>query len=162
MLHIFVDADACPVKQEVYRVASRYRLDVTLVANSWMRVPNERWIALEVVEGGFDAADDWIVEHVQPHDIVVTADIPLASRCLKEGAVVIGPTGRPFTEDNIGQAVATRELLSELRGAGEIMGGPAPLKKNDRSRFLQRLDETIQSIRRAHPLNPEADDRMPP
>jgi uncharacterized protein YaiI (UPF0178 family) len=153
MLHIFVDADACPVKQEVYRVANRYRLDVTLVANSWMRVPNERWIALEVVEGEFDAADDWIVEHVQPHDIVVTADIPLASRCLKEGAVVIGPTGRPFTEDNIGQAVATRDLLSDLRGAGEITGGPPPLKKRDRSLFLQQLDQVIQSIRREHPFN---------
>jgi uncharacterized protein YaiI (UPF0178 family) len=153
MLHIFVDADACPVKQEVYRVASRYRLDVTLVANSWMRVPNERWIALEVVEGGLDAADDWIVEQVQPHDIVVTADIPLASRCLKEGAHVIGPTGKPFTDDNIGQAVATRDLLSELRGAGEITGGPPPLKKRDRSRFLQQLDEVIQSIRREHPFN---------
>jgi len=153
LLHIFVDADACPVKQEVYRVASRYRLDVTLVANSWMRVPNERWIALEVVEDGFDAADDWIVEHVQPHDIVVTADIPLASRCLKEGASVIGPTGKPFTENNIGQAVATRDLLSELRGAGEITGGPPPLKKRDRSRFLQQLDEVIQSIRRKHSFN---------
>jgi uncharacterized protein YaiI (UPF0178 family) len=162
LLHIYVDADACPVKPEVYRVANRYGLDVTLVANSWMRVPTERWIALEVVGEGFDAADDWIVAHVQPHDIVVTADIVLASRCVKLGSSVIGPTGKPFTENNIGQAVATRELLSELRGAGEIMGGPAPLKKNDRSRFLQRLDETIQSIRRAHPLNPEADDRMPP
>ena len=152
MLHIFVDADACPVKQEVYRVASRYRLNVTLVANSWMRVPNERWITLEVVEDGFDAADDWIVEHVKPHDIVVTADIPLASRCLKKGARVIGPTGKPFTEKNIGQAVATRNLLSELRGAGEITGGPPPLEKRDRSRFLQQLDEVIQSIRREHPF----------
>jgi uncharacterized protein YaiI (UPF0178 family) len=124
------------------------------VADSWMRVPNEPWIALEVVEGGFDAADDWIVEHVQPHDIVVTADIPLASRCLKEGAVVIGLTGKPFTEDNIGQAVATRDLLSELRSAGEITGGPPPLKKRDRSRFLQQLDEVIQSIRRKHSFNP--------
>ena len=152
MLHIIVDADACPVKQEVYRVASRYRLNVTLVANSWMRVPNERWITLEVVEDGFDAADDWIVEHVKPHDIVVTADIPLASRCLKKGARVIGPTGKPFTEKNIGQAVATRNLLSELRGAGEITGGPPPLEKRDRSRFLQQLDEVIQSIRRKHPF----------
>ena len=153
MLHIFVDADACPVKQEVYRVASRFRLDVTLVANSWMRVPNERWIALEVVEDGFDAADDWIVEQVQPHDIVVTADIPLASRCLKKHACVIGPSGKPFTEDNIGQSVATRGLLSELRDAGEITGGPPPLKKRDRSRFLQQLDEMIQSIHRKHPSN---------
>ncbi|MBI4621516.1 MAG: YaiI/YqxD family protein [Desulfobacterales bacterium] len=153
MLHIFVDADACPVKQEVYRVASRYRLDVTLVANSWMRVPDEQWIALEVVEDGFDAADDWIVEHLQTHDIVVTADILLASRCLKEGARVIGTTGKPFTENNIGEAVATRNLLSELRNAGEITGGPPPLKKRDRSRFLQQLDEVIQTIRRNHLFN---------
>ncbi len=153
MLNIFVDADACPVKQEVYRVASRYRLDVTLVTNSWMRVPNERWIALEVVEDRFDAADDWIVAHVQPHDIVVTADIPLANRCLKAGARVIGPTGNPFTENNIGQVVATRDLLSGLRGAGEIAGGPPPLTKRDRSRFLQQLDEVIQSIRRKQPFN---------
>ena len=151
MLHIFVDADECPVKQEVYRVAGRYRLDVTLVANSWMRIPNERRLTLEVVGDGFDEADDWIVEHVQPHDIVVTADIPLASRCLKEGARVIGTTGKPFTENNIGDAVATRDLLSELRDAGEISGGPPPLQKGDRSRFLQQLDDMIQSIRRAHP-----------
>jgi len=148
LLHIFVDADACPVKQEVYRIAGRYRLDVTLVTNSWMRVPDERWIVLEVVEDGFDAADDWIVDHVQLHDIVVTADIPLASRCLQKGARVVGPTGRPFTEDNIGEAVATRDLLSVLRGAGEITGGPPPLNQRDRSRFLQQLDEVIQSIRR--------------
>ena len=153
MLHIYVDADACPVKPEVYRVASRYGLDVTLVANSWMRVPSEPWIALEVVEDGLDAADDWIVAHVQPHDIVVTADIVLASRCVKLGSSVIGPTGKPFTENNIGQAVATRDLLSELRGAGEITGGPPPLKKRDRSRFLQQLEEVIQSIRRKHPFN---------
>jgi uncharacterized protein len=153
LLHIYVDADACPVKQEVYRVANRYRLDVTLVSNSWMRVPNEQWIALKVVEGGFDAADDWIVEHVQPHDIVVTADIPLASRCLKEGAHVIGPTGKSFTKNNIGMAVATRDLLSELRGAGEITGGPPPLTQLDRSRFLQKLDEVIQLIRRNQRFN---------
>lgn len=153
LLHIFIDADSCPVKQEVYRVASRYSLNVTLVANSWMRVQNKQWIALEVVDGGLDAADDWIVEHVQPHDIVVTADIPLASRCLKASAHVLGPTGKLFTENNIGQAVATRDLLSELRGAGEITGGPPPLKKRDRSRFLQQLDEVIQSIRRKFPLN---------
>ncbi len=162
MLHIFVDADACPVKQEVYRVASRYDLDVTLVANSWMRIPNEKWIALEVVETGFDAADDWIVAHVQPDDIVVTADIVLANRCVKQGACVIGPTGKPFTEDNIGQAVAMRDLLSELRGAGEVTGGPAPLKKSDRSHFLQKLDETIQSIRRSHPPKAGTTHRMPP
>lgn len=153
MLNIYVDADACPVKHEVYRVANRYRLEVTLVTNSWMRVPDEQWITLEVVEDGLDAADDWIVEHVQVDDIVVTADIPLASRCLKEGAQVIGPNGKPFTDNNIGQAVATRDLLSELRGAGEITGGPPPLKKSDRSRFLQQIDEIIQGIRRKHTLN---------
>ena len=148
MLHIYVDADACPVKQEVYRVARRYGLEVTLVANSWMRIPDERGLALEVVEDGFDAADDWIVEHVGPADVVVTADVPLASRCLKAGARVIGPTGRPFTTDNIGQAVATRDLLAGIRGAGEMTGGPPPITKRDRSRFLQQLDEVIQSIRR--------------
>jgi uncharacterized protein len=151
-MHIFVDADACPVKQEVYRVASRFRLEVTLVANSWMRVPDERWIALEVVKDGFDAADDWIVEHVQPDDIVITADITLAGRCIKKGARVISPNGNPFTEDNIGMAVATRDLMSELRNTGEIMGGPPPLRKRDRSRFLEQLDNVIQSIRRSNPL----------
>jgi uncharacterized protein YaiI (UPF0178 family) len=153
LLHIYVDADACPVKQEVYRVAKRCGLEVTLVANSWMRVPDERWLQLKVVGEGFDAADDWIVEHVETGDIVVTADIPLANRCIKEGARVIGTTGKPFTENNIGSALATRDLLSELRGAGEITGGPPPLQKRDRSRFLQVLDEVIQTIRRKHSYN---------
>jgi len=157
LLHIFVDADACPVKPEVYRVASRYRLDVTLVANSRMRIPSERWITLEVVGAELDAADDWIVEHVQPHDIVITGDIPLASRCLKKGSSVIGLSGKLFTENNIGDAVAIRNLLSELREAGEITGGPPPMKKRDRSRFLQQLDEVIQSIRREHPLGKGSD-----
>jgi uncharacterized protein YaiI (UPF0178 family) len=151
VLNIYVDADACPVKQEVYRVASRYDLVVTLVANSPMRVPDEPWIALQVVEDGMDEADDWIVEHVHPDDIVVTADIALASRCLKAGARVLGTTGKPFTDDNIGQAVATRDLLAGIRGAGEITGGPPPITKRDRSRFLQQLDEVIQAIRREHP-----------
>jgi uncharacterized protein len=145
-LHIFVDADACPVKQEVYRVATRYGLDVTLVANAPMRVPD--WVALEIVGGRSDAADDWIVEHVKPDDIVVTADILLADRCIKRGAQVIGPSGKPFSEEGIGQAVATRNLLAELRGAGEIMGGPAPLKPRDRSQLLQQLDNIIQAGRR--------------
>jgi len=148
LLHIYIDADACPVKQEVYRVADRCRLKVTLVANSRMRTPDEQWINLVVVDHGFDAADDWIVDHVQALDIVITADVPLANRCIKAGARVVGPTGRPFTDDNIGSAVATRNLLEELRGAGEITGGPPPLQKRDRSRFLQKLDEVIQSIRR--------------
>ena len=145
---IWVDADACPVKNEVYRVAKRYELNVTLVANTWMRPPDDQRITLEVVEDGFDAADDWIVDHVETDDIVVTADIPLASRCMQKGARAIGSSGRPFTEDNIGEAVATRDLLAVLRGGGEITGGPPPLTKRDRSRFLQTLDEVIQSIRR--------------
>ena len=148
MLHIFIDADACPVKQEVYRVANRFHLDVTLVANSRMRVPTEPWIKLRLVDDGPDAADDWIVEHAQFCDIVVTADIPLAHRCLEKGAQVIGPTGKRFTEDNIGQSMAMRNLMSDLRDLGEISGGPPPLKKRDRSRFLQQLDELIQGIRR--------------
>jgi uncharacterized protein YaiI (UPF0178 family) len=148
MLHIFVDADACPVKAEIYKVAERYRLQVTLVANSWMRIPNEHRIALEVVGAGADAADDWIVEQIQDCDIVVTADILLADRCLKKGARVIGTNGKLFTENSIGGAVATRNLMAELREAGEITGGPPPLQKRDRSRFLHQLDEVIQTVRR--------------
>jgi len=150
LLNIFVDADACPVKQEIFRVADRQRLAVTLVANSRMRVPADPRIKLVVVKDGFDAADDWIVEHLQAHDIVVTADIVLASRCLKKGAHVLGPNGKLFTENNIGTAIATRDLMSDLRSAGEITGGPPPLGKRDRSRFLQQLDNLIQSIRRKH------------
>ena len=130
-------------------MAARYDLDVTLVANAWMRIPREPWLRLEVVTDGFDAADDWIVGQVVSDDIVVTADILLASRCVKAGARVIGPTGKPFTEANIGQAVAARDLLAELRSAGEHTGGPPALNKGDRSRFLQKLDETIQAIRRS-------------
>jgi uncharacterized protein YaiI (UPF0178 family) len=148
LLHIFIDADACPVKTEVFRVAARYGLKVTLVANSRMRIPEDDRIKLEVVGGGMDEADDWIVAQVKPYDIVVTADIPLASRCIAADAYVIGSTGQQFTKSNIGQAVATRDLLSELRGAGEITGGPPPFKDRDRSRFLQKLDEVIQCERR--------------
>jgi uncharacterized protein YaiI (UPF0178 family) len=148
MLHIFIDADACPVKKEVYRVADRYKLDVTLVANSWMRVPEGARIELKVVSDSFDAADDWIVENVQANDIVITADIPLADRCLKMGALVIGSTGKQFSEDSIGEALATRELLSELRDAGLMMGGPKPLQESDRSYFLQQLDNMIQAVKR--------------
>ena len=148
MLNVFIDADACPVKDEVYRVAGRYRLNVIVVANSRMRVPDDERVRLEIVGDGLDVADDWIVEHVEPGDIVVTADIPLASRCVEAGARAIGSTGNVFTEDNIGSAVATRNLMSDLRSAGESTGGPPPIGKRDRSRFLQRLDEVIQSIRR--------------
>lgn len=148
-MHIYVDADACPVKQEVYRVAQRYQLGVTLVAHSWMRIPNRPDIALEVVDKGFDAADDWIVEHADRDDIVITADIPLAARCLERGARVLGMTGLPFTQSNIGEILATRNLLSELRGAGVESGGPRPFDPRDRSRFLQALDLAIQAVRSA-------------
>jgi uncharacterized protein YaiI (UPF0178 family) len=148
VLHIYVDADACPVKDEVFRVARRYQLHVTVVANTRMQVPEEPQIRLEVVEGGLDAADDWIVDQVQVGDIVITGDIPLASRCLKRRALVLGTTGKPFTENNIGQVLATRDLMADLRGAGSLTGGPAPFQQRDRSRFLQRLDEMIQSTRR--------------
>ncbi|GMV90400.1 MAG: hypothetical protein AMXMBFR82_01780 [Candidatus Hydrogenedentota bacterium] len=145
---IFVDADGCPVKDEVYRVAKRYGLRVVLVANTWMRVPEEDGIELVVVDDGFDAADDWIVEHVRERDIVVTADIPLAARCLKQGAFALGPKGRVFTEASIGDALATREILSHMREHGTMTGGPAPFAKTDRSRFLQRLDDLVHANRR--------------
>ena len=153
MLHIYIDADACPVKNEVYRVAARSTLPVTLVANSSMRVPKDPRVTLEVVDWGFDAADDWIVEHLQPHDIVITADVLLASRCLKKTARVIGTSGKEFSDANIGPAVAARDLMADLRGAGEITGGPAPMTKRDRSVFLQTLDQVIQSIRRLAPTD---------
>ena len=148
MLKIFIDGDGCPVKDEVYRVARRYGLDVALVANSLMHTPRDEKIEMIVVEGKFDAADDWIVEHAGENDIVVTADIPLASRCLKKMARVLRPVGREFTDDNIGDALATRELMSHLRDLGTQTGGPAPFEHKDRSRFLHRLDEIVQTIRR--------------
>ena len=148
MTDIFVDADACPVKDEVYRVAKRYALKVVLVANSWLRVPNDEWIELVVVGQELDAADAWIVEQAGRGDIVITADIPLAALCLGKGASVLGPRGRPFTEDSIGNALATRELMSQLREMGEMEGGPPPFEKRDRSQFLQALDQMIHVVRK--------------
>jgi uncharacterized protein YaiI (UPF0178 family) len=148
LLDIFIDADGCPVKQEVYRVAKRYGLKVTLVSNSRMGTPQEDWLEVIIVGGQVNAADDWIAEHVRPDDIVITGDIPLASRCLEKGARVLGTSGRIFSKESIGEALASRELLSHLRDLGTITGGPAPFGKRDRSRFLQRLDETIQAVRR--------------
>ncbi len=147
MSEIFVDADACPVKQEVYRVAKRYELQVTLVANSPMQIPEENWLKLIVVSNQFDAADDWIAEHIAKNDIVISGDIPLVSRCLKKGARVLGPKGHVFTTDSIGDTLATRDLMSHLREIGIMTGGPAPFSKLDRSRFLQSLDTIIQAIR---------------
>jgi uncharacterized protein YaiI (UPF0178 family) len=149
VLKIYVDADACPVKDEVYRVARRYGLRVTLVANAPLRLPGDENFALVVVPEGIDEADDWIAERAGEGDVVITADIPLAARCVAKGARVIGTTGSPFTEDNVGEALATREILSHLRGAGEMISGPPPFTNRDRSRFLQALDAAIQSIRRA-------------
>lgn len=136
------------MKNEVYRVAQRYSLQVTLVANSWMRTPPHAWLHLEVVEDLFDAADDWIVENVAEDDIVIAGDIPLVSRCLKNGAQAISPRGKLFTEDDIGETLGTRDLMTHLRDIGEITGGPPPFSQHDRSRFLQRLDEVIQKIKR--------------
>ena len=148
MTAIYVDADACPVKAEIYRVAERYKLKVFVVSNSYLNVPRDPRHELVVVSDSFDAADNWIAERVGPDDIVVTADIPLADRSIKAGASVIGNTGLPFTPASIGMAMANRELLSNLRAMGEITGGPKPMAQRDRSRFLSALDEVIQKIRR--------------
>ena len=147
MLDIFIDADGCPVKQEVYRVAKRYGLKVTVVSNSRMRTPQKDWLEVVIVDGQLNSADDWIVEHVSENDIVITGDIPLASRCLEKDAQVLGPSGRIFNEESIGEALANRGLLAHLRDLGTLTGGPAPFGKRDRSRFLQHLDETIQAVR---------------
>jgi len=146
---IFVDGDACPVKDEVYVVATRYGLAVALVANSAMHVPPGFGVQLIVVEEGPDAADDWIAENVQAHDVVITADIPLASRCLEKSALVLGSDGREFTADMIGDALATRALKSDLRGAGVTTHGPRALTAKDRSRFAERLDALVNRALRA-------------
>ena len=151
-IEIFVDADACPVKEEVYRVAQRYGLKVYVVSNGGVRAPSDPMIELAVVDEGPDAADDWIVEHVRPSDIVVTADIPLAHRVLQAGAEAIGPTGRPFTQSSIGAALAQRGLMEHLRSTGEITGGPKPFAPADRSRFLSALDEAINRSKRQRGL----------
>jgi uncharacterized protein len=148
VLEIFIDADGCPVKQEVFRVAQRYGLRVTVVANSRIQIPKGDWVQLVVVQGQFDAADDWIVGHASVNDIVVSGDILLAARCLEIGAQVLGHRGDAFTRDSIGDALAMRASLAYLRELGTITGGPAPFEKRDRSCFLQKLDEIIQGIRR--------------
>ncbi len=147
-LHVYVDADACPVKPEILRVAQRHDVEATFVAASWMRIDEGPRVTLEVVAGGFDAADDWIAARVGSNDLVITADIPLAARCIAAGAQVLAPTGQPFTEANIGDVLATRNLLTEMRGAGMVTGGPAPFDARSRSRFLQALDRAIQALKR--------------
>ena len=146
---ILVDADACPVKEEIYKVAFRHEVPVAIVSNSHLRVPAHPLIAKAVVGAGFDAADDWIAERAGPADVVVTGDILLADRCLKKGAAVIAPNGRPFTLASIGAAIATRAIMADLRaGADGIGGGPAPFGKADRSRFLSALDEALVRVKR--------------
>jgi uncharacterized protein len=147
---IYIDADACPVKDEVYRVAERYAMSVRVVANTPMRVPTNPLIEL-VVRPGFGSADDWIAQEAGPGDLVITADIPLAARCLERGARVLDQRGRAFTDSDIGAALATRELMETLRQTGQVTGGPAALTRQDRSRFLAKLDETVNAVRRAHP-----------
>jgi len=154
MLTIYVDADACPVKEEVYRVARRYEMRVVVVANAPMRIPLNPLMEL-VVRPGFGAVDDWIAEQAGPGDIVVTADIPLAARALAKEARVLDPKGHPFTDGDIGSALAMRDLMEELRQGGTVTGGPAPMTPKDRSRFLSKLDELVNAVRRAHPPEPE-------
>ena len=148
-IRILVDADACPVKEEIYKVAWRRDVRVTVVSNAPIRIPNHALIDRVVVSDAFDAADDWIAETADERTVVITGDILLADRCLKEGAVVIAPNGKPFTAASIGGAIATRAIMVDLRaGAEGIMGGPAPFAKADRSRFLQALDEALVRLAR--------------
>lgn len=148
MIRIFIDADGCPVKDEVYKVAARYKLDVYVVANKPIHVPLHPSIKMQVVADGPDAADNWIAENIQENDICVTTDIPLADRCLKQNARALGARGDEFTEDMIGEALATRELMKHLREMGEMKGGPAAFQNRDRSQFLSSLDRIIQNINR--------------
>ena len=146
MPEIYVDGDACPVKKEVLRVAERHELVVHIVSNQWVRMgPHPPRVHQVVVSKGADCADDWIVEHIKTGDIAVTADIPLASRCLEVGARVVGPTGRPFDPESIGMALAMRELMANLRDAGQIVGNAAAFTKQDRSRFLEAMENAVQA-----------------
>jgi hypothetical protein len=147
-LRVLVDADACPVKDEIYKVAWRREAPVIVVSNSWLRVPDHPLIERVVVSDKFDAADDWIVEQADERTVVVTGDILLANRCLKKGATVIGNNGKPFTSASIGGAIATRAIMADLRAGAGVTGGPAPFGKADRSRFLQKLDEALVRLAR--------------
>ena len=148
---LLIDADACPVKEECYRVAERYGLDVRVVANAFLRLPQDARVKLVVVSDGFDAADDWIAGHAGAHSIVITSDILLAERCLKAGARVLAPNGKPFDAASIGSAIATRAIMQDLRDTvvGGLTGGPAPFSKADRSNFLQVLDREVVALRKA-------------
>ncbi|WP_288412993.1 YaiI/YqxD family protein [uncultured Sphingomonas sp.] len=148
MTRILVDADACPVKDEVYRVAERHGAKVSIVSNSHFRVPVLPWVERIVVSDGFDAADDWIADAAGADCVVVTADILLADRCLKAGATVLAPNGKPFTGASIGGAIATRAIMADLRAGGDQLGGPPPFAKADRSKFLQSLDAALVRLAR--------------
>jgi uncharacterized protein YaiI (UPF0178 family) len=145
---VLVDADACPVKDEIYKVAWRRQVQVRVVSNAYLRVPAHPLIERVVVSDKFDAADDWIAEQADAKSVVVTGDILLADRCLKQGATVIGHNGKPFTSASIGSAIATRAIMSDLRAGGDVVGGPAAFAKADRSRFLQALDEALARVAR--------------
>lgn len=151
MIEIFVDADACPMKDEVYRVAARHGLPVALVANQRMSTPEGLGVEMVVVDQGPDSADDWIAENIRAGDVVVTADIPLAARCLERGARALGTNGRPFSEDSIGSALASRSLNRDLREAGLLTGGPSGISSRDRTRFLDALERMVQQGLREHP-----------
>jgi hypothetical protein len=154
VLEIYVDGDACPVKQEVLKVAERHQLTVHMVGNSWLRIGDSPLINRVVVPEGPDAADDWIAEHIGDGDVAVTSDIPLADRCIKAGARVLGPTGRPFTEQSIGMALAMRDLKAHLRETGEISGAGPGFSKRDRSQFLSALEDLIQASKRQAASSP--------
>ncbi|MDF7777904.1 YaiI/YqxD family protein [Sphingomonas sp. AOB5] len=145
---ILVDADACPVKEEIYKVAFRHEAPVTVVSNSFLRIPQHPLLSRVTVSDGFDAADDWIAEQAGPDAVVITADILLADRALKAGATVLSPAGKPFTTSSIGSAVAVRAIMADLRAGGDQLGGPAPFSKADRSRFLQALDTALVALKR--------------
>jgi uncharacterized protein len=147
-VRILVDADACPVKDEIYKVAWRHEVPVTIVSNAWLRIPQHPLVSRQVVSDSFDAADDWIAEQADGASVVITADILLADRCLKVGATVLAPTGKPFTTSSIGGAIATRAIMADLRAGGDQLGGPAPFAKADRSRFLSALDAALVALKR--------------
>lgn len=147
-IRILVDGDACPVKEEIYKVAYRREVPVTIVSNSHFRVPPHPLIERVVVGAGFDEADDWIAERASADTVVITADILLADRCIKAGAAVVAPNGKPFTANSIGAAVATRAIMADLRAGGDVIGGPPPFAKTDRSRFLSALDEVLAKLAR--------------
>ncbi len=145
-VHILVDADACPVKEEIFKTAYRLKTPVTLVANAYLRLPNHPLLEMKVVLDGFDAADDWIAENAGAQSVIITADILLAGRCIEVGATVLAPTGKPFNTSNIGGAIATRAIMADLRAGLEQTGGPAPFSNKDRSQFLNALDRELQRL----------------